>query len=88
MEEIIIPILQTKQGVGYPNRVHLPQEEVVELPCTDTAIPCVAALGDLPKVTQDICIIVPLNSNLLHANPSIFTAGQCSQKPYDMSKPA
>ena len=61
MEEIIIPILQMRNGGKdqweAPRRVQLPQKEVVELPCTDTAILCTAALWDLSKVTQEISII-------------------------------
>lgn len=45
---------------------------MIELPPDDKA-----TLRDLPKVTQDIRVVFPTNSNLLHAKAGVFTAGQC-----------
>lgn len=50
MEGIITPILQMgnegKAQREAPGRTWLPQKEVVELPCRDTATLCTAAAGD------------------------------------------
>lgn len=89
MEGIINLIQQMgKEGKAQweaPGRMWFRQKEVVELPFRDTAVLCMATTWDLSKVTQEIIIIFPLNSNLLCANPSVFIAGCCFSSETEMS---
>lgn len=69
-----------KEGKGQweaPGRMWFPQKEVLELPCRDMALLCMAAAWNLSKLTQETIVIFPPNSNLLCANLSVFIAGYC-----------